>query len=200
MSRVAAPHILILARSISYDYLCIYQTTNLVNGRFYIGKTHKNQANYNTYLGSGIALKAAISKYGKHNFKREILFECEDENKCYAKEAELVNDSLINNVQCYNMKLGGRGAAANHRLTEKHKNNISNALKGHKHSDKTIEKLRIAAKNRTRPSRECKWRVTYPCGKIETIHNLSKFCRKHKLNMPTLSNRDKTKNFLAEKI
>jgi hypothetical protein len=43
----------------------IYKTTNLINGKIYIGKrSHKNPEK-DKYLGSGNVLKQAISKYGK---------------------------------------------------------------------------------------------------------------------------------------
>ena len=46
--------------------MIIYKTTNLVNGKIYIGKDSKNNPNY---LGSGNLLKKALIKYGKENFK-----------------------------------------------------------------------------------------------------------------------------------
>jgi len=59
------------ARIMSY----IYKTTNSINGMIYIGKTKFNNKNY---LGSGIKITNAIKKYGKENFTREIIEECED--------------------------------------------------------------------------------------------------------------------------
>lgn len=53
--------------------MIIYKTTNLVNGKFYIGKDTKNDP---TYLGSGMLLHKAIQKYGIESFKKEILEEC----------------------------------------------------------------------------------------------------------------------------
>jgi hypothetical protein len=48
----------------------IYKTTNLINNKIYIGKSNTNNSDY---LGSGKRLKLAIKKYGKENFKKEML-------------------------------------------------------------------------------------------------------------------------------
>ena len=55
-----------------YGY--IYKTTNLINGKIYVGqhKCSKNSID-ESYIGSGIYLKHAIEYYGKNNFKCEIL-------------------------------------------------------------------------------------------------------------------------------
>jgi hypothetical protein len=54
----------------------VYKTTNLVNGKFYIG-VHKQDfflpIIFDGYLGSGLMLKRAIKKYGEENFIRETL-------------------------------------------------------------------------------------------------------------------------------
>ena len=62
-------------------YGFIYKTTNLINNKIYIGqkvykKNNDIQSPVPSYLGSGIKLKSAIKKYGKKNFKREILCWC----------------------------------------------------------------------------------------------------------------------------
>ena len=53
-------------------FYIIYKVTNIANGKIYIGK-HETVNIADSYLGSGIALKRAIKKYGKESFKKEIL-------------------------------------------------------------------------------------------------------------------------------
>lgn len=50
--------------------MIIYKTTNLINGKIYIGK-YKGKNKY--YFGSGKLIKQAIKKYGKENFIRETI-------------------------------------------------------------------------------------------------------------------------------
>ena len=54
-----------------YGY--IYLTTNLINGRVYVGK-HKSSKYDSSYYGSGKAIKNALKKYGVENFSNEILY------------------------------------------------------------------------------------------------------------------------------
>ena len=56
----------------------VYLTTNLVNGKVYVGQyTFKKEKWLNaTYLGSGTVFEQALKKYGSKNFKRKILKLC----------------------------------------------------------------------------------------------------------------------------
>lgn len=64
----------------------IYKTTNILNGKFYIGLSKFNPEDNPEYLGSGYILKRAIKKYGIGNFKKEILEECETKEKLLEQE------------------------------------------------------------------------------------------------------------------
>ena len=86
----------------------VYKTTNLVNGKFYIG-VHKTNNPHDDYLGSGKLLKRAIEKYGVENFKKEIVALAEDADTAFLKEAELVTREMVDSDLCYNLKLGGEG-------------------------------------------------------------------------------------------
>lgn len=52
--------------------MVIYCTTNLINGKKYIGSDTNNNP---YYLGSGVSIIKAIKKYGRNNFKKEIIAE-----------------------------------------------------------------------------------------------------------------------------
>lgn len=86
----------------------LYQTTNTINGKIYIG-SHMTEDLEDDYLGSGTVLKRALLKYGRENFKREILFEFSNAEAMFEKEAELVNASFVARADTYNLKIGGFG-------------------------------------------------------------------------------------------
>lgn len=86
----------------------IYETTNLVDGKKYIGKHATNKID-DDYLGSGIYLKRAIRKYGKDNFSKKILFECNSEEEMNQKEIQIINDGIVNDSMYYNLAYGGQG-------------------------------------------------------------------------------------------
>jgi hypothetical protein len=88
-------------------YYIIYKITNLVNNRYYIGRHSTNNLN-DGYLGSGKAILNAIKKYGKENFKKEILAETDDSQKLWELESQIVNEQVVNDPLSYNMTYGGK--------------------------------------------------------------------------------------------
>lgn len=92
-------------------YGFIYKTTNNVNGKMYIGKrTYDKDGKWETYLGSGTLLKRALKKYGKDNFSRTILQECEDLSELNSSEKYWIDyyDATKNDM-FYNISGGGDG-------------------------------------------------------------------------------------------
>jgi group I intron endonuclease len=85
--------------------MIIYKTTNLINGKFYIGKDKHNDPKY---FGSGKILKQAIKKYGIDNFIKEIIEECYSEQQWLEREIYWIDYyNAIN--EGYNIALGGNG-------------------------------------------------------------------------------------------
>ena len=128
----------------------LYQITNLVNGKIYIG-VHKitNTPRCKRYLGSGDNILKAIKKYGRKNFVRETLAEFSCFEEAYKAEANAVDEDFIKRPDTYNIKLGGTGVKGVI-ITEEGRKRISAANKGKILSDEHKEKLRIANIGRIR--------------------------------------------------
>ena len=90
-----------------YGY--IYLTTNLVDGKKYIGQ-HKSTFFDPTYKGSGTYLKFAIDKYGKDNFETILLQECFSKEEIDEQEAYYIKKyDAVNSKEFYNLVPGGFG-------------------------------------------------------------------------------------------
>lgn len=146
----------------------VYQTTNTVNGKIYIG-VHKTENPNDAYIGSGKILKQAVKLYGKSSFVKQVLFVFDDINDAYLKEAELVNEEFVKRDDTYNVVCGGsvstdrdptkprkvlRGKDHPNygkRHTDEHRRNISNKLRGRPRSREAIEKFSEKMKGRVSP-------------------------------------------------
>lgn len=82
----------------------VYRTTCLVNGKTYIG-CHKTSDPNDSYLGSGVYFSKAVEKYGKENFKKEVLFIFDNAEEMLAKEQEL---AVVDAGSTYNLIRGGK--------------------------------------------------------------------------------------------
>jgi hypothetical protein len=89
-------------------YHFIYKTTCLINGKYYIGMHSTNNLD-DGYIGSGKRLRYSIQKYGIENFKCEILEFLSDRESLVNREKELVNEDILQDSNCMNIKLGGSG-------------------------------------------------------------------------------------------
>ena len=94
---------------INEPYGFIYITTNLINGKKYLGqKSFGNNNEWKTYLGSGTAFQRALEKYGKENFSRNIVCFCYSENELNKAENDLsVFFNVVEDPEWYNLVYGG---------------------------------------------------------------------------------------------
>jgi len=89
-------------------YYYIYQITNKLNGKIYIG-VHKTLDMDDGYMGSGKLLKYAIKKYGIENFEKTILKHFKSEQEMFKEEVEIVTEDFIKRKDVYNIAIGGCG-------------------------------------------------------------------------------------------
>lgn len=89
-------------------YYLIYQITNLVNGKIYIGK-HKTTNIEDNYFGSGNLIRAAINKYGLENFVKTILFKLQNEEEMNLLEKCVITPEFCQRKDTYNIMEGGTG-------------------------------------------------------------------------------------------
>jgi len=123
-------------------YYTIYKIINNINSKFYIGK-HQTQDLNDGYMGSGKAIRAAIKQYGIESFTKKILFIFDTEAEMNAKEKEIITEELVQNINSYNLGIGGEGGAhfkgKHHTLETKVK--IKNSMIGKKYK-KTSDQLK----------------------------------------------------------
>ena len=108
----------------------IYKTTNLINNKIYIGKKIEDRKDY---YGSGTAIKLAINKYGKENFKKEIIEKCNNKEELIEREKYWIEKLNSKYPNGYNITDGGKGTLG-FRHTNEAKQKISKALKGKPHA------------------------------------------------------------------
>ena len=131
-------------------YGFIYLTTNIINGKIYIGQKVYSNPNVDnpvpSYIGSGTKIKNAITKYGKHNFTRKILCWCTNQKALDECEKFFIKyyDSMNKDIG-YNLCEGGQLLVPRELLCRYGKDNPNY---GHKWTDEMKRKMSENAKKR----------------------------------------------------
>ena len=143
---------------------CVYMWTNNVNGKKYVGKTHRDvQERSNEHMnGHGsVLLKRSLDKYGVDNFTFEILHDGVIDAFLNDYEIEAIRVHNSKAPYGYNLTGGGDGmfepseetlnkiskALKGKKRNAETKQKMSEAQRGKKHSDETRRKLSEAAKS-----------------------------------------------------
>lgn len=99
---------MILGESNMFGY--IYLTTNLINGKKYVGQHRSARFQPDKYIGSGVLLLKAIEKYGIENFKCELLESCNSDDELNEKEIYWIKKlNAVEDEDYYNLCKGGLG-------------------------------------------------------------------------------------------
>jgi group I intron endonuclease len=117
----------------------IYKSTNLINGKCYIGQTTKSldkrikdHVNDTKIYRDNSYFHNAIRKYGIDNFKWEILCKCDNKLLLNIRETMkiIVENSYWINGKGYNLTWGGDGWVSGQKHTEETKKKMSESRKG----------------------------------------------------------------------
>lgn len=129
----------------------IYKTTNLKNGKIYVGKDEYNNP---LYLGSGKLINISIKKYGKENFQKEILERC---NKRNHRKSEIywmnkLDSFSPNGYNILNGSFGGDNYT-NHPDKEKYSSRLSASHLGIKNTPEQNKKIGLSKMGDKNPSK-----------------------------------------------
>jgi len=165
----------------------IYKIKNLLNEKFYIGKTKKNpneRFKEHFYLSkkSKTHFHKAIKKYGFQNFQVEIL-EVVDCNDLLNEKEKYWIEKL---KPSYNKTLGGDGVVG-YTYTEEHKQNMSLSKKGRKNSQTHNLNISLSKKGKKQSTEHIQKRILSRTVKNHTENSKQKISEAHK-NKPKLKN------------
>lgn len=129
----------------------IYRTTNLINGKTYIGQHKSKNIMNDKYVGSGCLIKKAIKVYGEENFKNEILEVVESRFQANVMEKVWIKKERDIGKAEYNIADGGRSYDFKQdtliKMSKAHKGQPS-PHKGKSHSEETKRKISEAKKGK----------------------------------------------------
>ena len=213
----------LIIETISIRVFNIYIIHNNINNKKYIGQTSKDlkirfsRHCWNSESNKNTPITLAIKKYGKENFKIELIETVSSLEEANKQEVYWVNfyNSFCPNG--YNLKAGGRKY---HALSEETKRKISQKNLGRKASKQTIEKLKKShigikhsedTKNKLskyfkgkKPHintalgasrKNCKKYIFLnPLNEIVNIENLRQFCFKNNLSYESMCSVANNKN------
>ena len=154
-------------------YHYIYKTTCIITKRYYYGM-HSTDNIDDGYLGSGKLLSRSLKKYGVENHRKEILLYCPSRAELCRSERQIVNESLLSDPLCMNLKIGGDGGgqsgikrssvtrkrmqsarrkliASGWKMPDTSINKMRSKLQGRRHTDETKHKMSKARKGRGMP-------------------------------------------------
>lgn len=131
-----------------YGY--IYETTNIVNGKKYIGQKKSDIFLKEEYLGSGKHLKQAIAYYGRDKFKVRLVEICNSREELNEREIFWIADlrDRLPSKMIYNIAIGGGVIFSGESFSDEHKNNLSKSHLGKKVSKDTRLKISKSVKGR----------------------------------------------------
>ena len=130
----------------------IYVTTNLIDGKQYVGDHSCDNLEKDNYLGSGQPyFKNAIKTHKKENFKREILEFFPTKREAFDAQEKYIKqyNTLVPNG--YNISSNGGYGVVGCALSKETKEKIRQSLLGKPFSEERKKKISISQKGKPKP-------------------------------------------------
>lgn len=161
----------------------VYQITNTVNGMRYIGVTRDPRKRFlhhcsNPNSKSKSYLRDAIKKYGKENFRLEILL-IGERRYCFELEQKIISKFNTLSPNGYNICGGGEGVVATLKGEKSY-------WFGKKRDPNSVERSRINNSGE-KNYKSKKYVAISPDGVEYRGIGLSRLCKEHNLNVRNLS-------------
>jgi hypothetical protein len=122
------------------------------------------------YFGSGKLIKSSIKKHGRENHITQILQITESRELLSMIEQQVVNESLLSNPFCLNLKIGGEDTGfLGGKHTSEAKNKISRTHLGKNVSEETRLKIGKASKGRI-ASQATRQKLSIPKTEEQKLH------------------------------
>ena len=157
----------------------IYLTTNLLNGKQYVG-SHEGNIDDN-YFGSGSLIKKSLSKNGKLNFHKVLLEECDPSMNLILEEKYIQKyNTLV--PEGYNISpTGGHGLRG--KLSAETIEKIKRKNTGLKRTDKVKKKISKAKKGKPLKNRGVSWKNIFikKYGETEGLEKYGDFIENQKM-------------------
>lgn len=140
--------------------MIVYKITNLLTGKFYIGKTaqalEKRWIQHCTPRSGCRYLSKSIRKYGKENFEIKVLTYCNNIEEMNHREQYYIR--LFNTLapDGYNLMTGGGNSLPSKEVLKKRSNSLKQFYKNNKPnpiSEETRKKISIKGKGRKRSAK-----------------------------------------------
>ncbi|AKE44852.1 homing endonuclease [Sinorhizobium phage phiM9] len=166
----------------------IYLTTNLINGKKYVGRRNGDPTKDSHYLGSGTLLNRAIEKYGRKNFKRETLQICENAKELFEAEEEWIRHfDAVKSENFYNLLATSAGWGPGHKKTQEHIDRVAASHRGMKRNKETCRRISEKKSGVDNLKKRKSFKIMDPEGRVHEICGLKKFCDEYGLQPSAIS-------------
>ncbi len=181
-------------------YFFVYQTTNLLNGKVYVG-VHRTININDGYLGSGKRMLYAIKKYGRQNFIREILYLAVSKEDAEYQERLIVNPVFLIRNDVYNLAIGGKNCEPYPRTEEQKiqaRENLRKAAAKHLDLLKNNQEYRVSYVNKASRAQKLKIQIHGNSfkGKKHTAESKAKVGAKSRIHQKGTGNSSYGKIFM----